>query len=354
MQFLIGAEAERRLQEYFDRIGSVLGNKKRRGSFAVYAAGLLGDGERKSVEPIAARACPEPNRVDSTHQSLLHFLTDSTWSDRDVRRLAARYVLDAMVKREPIEAWIIGDTGTLKQGTHSVGVQRQYTGSAGKVANSQIAVSLSVTTATEHVPIDFELYLPKSWTEDLDRRREARIPDEVQFQTKTELAMAMIARAIADGVPRGVLLADPFYGRSGELRSCARGLGLEYILGVDADTYVYRLDKHGHRRGSAVSLPNLAQEMAHRFRRITSRDGTKKELWSRFVFKRVLPASSDGTSEHEAVLLVMEWEKGVPQPNKFYFVALDRTHRSDARPGCGRGTSTDSSCAPLASSYDDG
>ncbi|EAU63808.1 transposase [Stigmatella aurantiaca DW4/3-1] len=93
--------------------------------------GLLGDGERKSVEPIAARARPDPKRVDAVQQRLLHFAVDSKWSDRDVRRVAAQYALEAMTKREPMEAWIVDDTGFLKQGKHSVGVQRQYTGSAG-------------------------------------------------------------------------------------------------------------------------------------------------------------------------------------------------------------------------------
>jgi SRSO17 transposase len=90
--------------------------------------GLLGDGERKSIEPIAARACPDPRKADAMHQRLLHFAVDSRWSDRDVRQEAARYALSAMTRREPVEAGIVDDTGFLKQGKHSVGVQRQYTG----------------------------------------------------------------------------------------------------------------------------------------------------------------------------------------------------------------------------------
>ena len=143
----------KRLEGYFQRIGDVLGDASRRGSFAIYAMGLLGEGERKSVEPIAARACPNPDRVDAMHQRLLHFAVDSKWSDRDVRREAAQHALSAMTRREPVEVWIVDDTGFLKQGTHSVGVQRQYTGSAGKIANCQVGVSLSIATRTEHVPI---------------------------------------------------------------------------------------------------------------------------------------------------------------------------------------------------------
>src|ERR1044071_3978737 len=113
---------EQRLESYFDRIGKVLGRDDRRASFATYALGILGDGERKSVEPIAARACADPARANAEHQRLLHFMVDSRWSDRDVRREAARYALEAMIVRDPVEVWIIDDTGFLKQRTHSVAV----------------------------------------------------------------------------------------------------------------------------------------------------------------------------------------------------------------------------------------
>ena len=103
MASFMDAGAEVRLNRYFERIGAVLGNKKRRESFAIYALGLFGDGERKSIEPIAARACADPQGTDAAHQRLLHFATDSPWSDRGVRREAARYALDAMTEREPVE-----------------------------------------------------------------------------------------------------------------------------------------------------------------------------------------------------------------------------------------------------------
>ncbi|HEY0840182.1 MAG TPA: transposase, partial [Vulgatibacter sp.] len=168
MVFLDSAGQER-LERYFDSIGIALGNDFRRGSFATYAMGLLGDGERKSVEPIAARACPDPARVDAVHQRLLHF-TNANWSDAEVRRVAGSYALAAMTEREPVVAWILDDTGFLQQGKHSVGVQRQYTGSAGKITNCQIGVSLAIATETEQLPIDFELYLPESWLDDPKRR----------------------------------------------------------------------------------------------------------------------------------------------------------------------------------------
>src|SRR5438105_14084295 len=124
-QFLDAAGIER-LQNYFDEIGLVLDDDRRRASFAMYAMGLFGDGERKSVEPIAARACGDPDDTERAHDRLLHFMTDSKWSDREVRSTAVDHALSAMTAREPALAWIIDDTGQLKQGTHSVGLPRQY------------------------------------------------------------------------------------------------------------------------------------------------------------------------------------------------------------------------------------
>src|SRR3954468_1696054 len=187
MANLMNAAAQRRLSEYFDRIGALLGRKGRRESFALYAEGVLGDGARKSIEPIAARACADPSRAVAEHQRLLHFALDAPWSDDDVRREAARYALEAMTAREPVDSWNIDDTGFLKQGKHSVGVQRQYTGSAGKIANCQIGVSPTVSNGGEHLPNDFELFLPVEWANDPARRREAQIPDDVQFKTKVDL-----------------------------------------------------------------------------------------------------------------------------------------------------------------------
>ena len=154
---------EARLESFLEDVGAALNDKRRRASFAAYALGLLSESERKSVEPLAARAASDPKHVDAFHQRLLHFLTDSVWDDRVVRRLAARYALKFLTAEEPVEASVIDDTGFLKQGTHSVGVHRQYTGSAGKITNCQVGVSLSLVTRSDHLPVDFELYLPTSW-----------------------------------------------------------------------------------------------------------------------------------------------------------------------------------------------
>ena len=188
----LDSDGARRLETYFAGIGALLNDARRKASFALYAMGLLLDGDRKSVEPMAARLFSTPDETERAHDRMLHFAADGKWSDRDVRRYAAHYGLAALTAREPIEHWILDDTGFIKQGTHSVGVQRQYTGSAGKTTNCQVGVSLSVATRSEHLPIDFELYLPESWTEDPKRRREAKIPDDIVFRTKPVLVLEMI------------------------------------------------------------------------------------------------------------------------------------------------------------------
>jgi SRSO17 transposase len=312
----------RRIEGYFARIGEVLGNAKRRSSFAVYAMGLLGNAERKSVEPMAALVCRDPRKMDAAHQRLLHFVSDARWSDREVRRVAARYALDAITKREPIEAWILDDTGFLKQGSHSVGVQRQYTGSAGKITNCQIGVSLSLTTRTEHLPVDFELYLPESWIEDPARRREARIPDSVLFQTKPQLGLAMIKRAIDHGLPRGTVLADSAYGSSSDFRQQLRDLGVDYAVGVDPKTVVWLLDAQSRCRGDPVSVHDLALRIEARggFRYCTWRKGTKQDLSARFAVRRVTPAGAN--AERDAQWLLIEWRDGEKEPANYFLATL--------------------------------
>jgi SRSO17 transposase len=325
MRKFMDAGGVQRLEKYFRTIGDVLGSESRRGSFAIYAMGLLGDGERKCIEPIAARACPNPRETDAMHQRLLHFALDSRWSDREVRREAAQYAISAMTQREPVEVWIVDDTGFLKQGKHSVGVQRQYTGSAGKITNCQIGVSLSVATRTEHVPIDFELYLPESWANSTARRREARIPEDVTFKTKPQLAIQMIRRAVEDGVPKGLVLADTAYGSSGEFRAQIRSLGLHYAVGVEPQTTLFLLDNEGRPQGKAVSVKDLALSINERggFRRCTWREGTNEDLWARFAMRRVVAAGVP-KNQQEPLWLLIEWRDGEPEPANYFLVSLPR------------------------------
>ena len=319
----MGAAAEKRLQQYIDSVGAVLGHPQRKAAFASYALGLLSDLERKSVEPIATLTCPDPARLGAAHQSLCHFVSNSDWDDRTVRRVAARYGMDAMTARAPITTWIIDDTGFLKQGKHSVGVKRQYTGSAGKVANCQIGVSLTVSNGLEHLPIDFELYLPEEWCNDPTRRREARIPEDIRFKTKVDLALDAIDRAVADKVPGDIVLADAAYGRSSRFRDTVRLLGFDYAVGVDSTTTVIAVG--GKDRSAPMTAAAFARQLGKgAFRRITWREGTNKKLASRFALRRVRLANDDGfpVEDHEPVWLLIEWPFGESEPSQFIVTSL--------------------------------
>lgn len=323
--FKIDSDTERRMKKYMDGVAEILGNKRRKESFAMYAMGLMGDGERKSAEPIAARACGDPELADAYHQRLTHFLCDSNWDDAGVRRFCARYALAEMTKREPVGAWIIDDTGFLKQGAHSVGVQRQYTGSAGKVTNCQVGASLSITTRSEHVPVDFELYLPESWANDPARRKEAHIPDEVTFKKKPTLAIEMIRRAVSDGLPRGVVLADSAYGDSSAFRRELRELGLDYAVEVHSPTTVWRLTKAGKHSGDPMSVMDVGHHMGLRFRRVTWREGTKGKMSSWFANCRVRAVKHQaGSPDDEELWLLMERPAGEVAPTKFWLATLPK------------------------------
>jgi SRSO17 transposase len=319
--------AQGRLDQFLGIIGNVLGEDRRKASFAHYAFGLLGDGERKSVEPIAARACPDPAKLDAMHQRLLHFLNESRWSDEEVRLEATRYAVAAMTASAPVDAWLIDDTGFLKQGKHSVGVQRQYTGSAGKITNCQIGVSLGIATASDHIAVDFELYLPRSWADDAARRREAGVPADVRFKTKHELALEMVRRAVAADLPRGVVLADSAYGNSFAFREELTRLGLDYAVAIDSSTKLFVVGDADQSNAESISARDLGLRLAYRpkaYRRITWRDGTRGPLGARFVFRRVVPAKDNGADPawRQVVWFVAEWRDDEVQPSHYYLVTL--------------------------------
>ena len=175
----LDARTAERFETYLDTIGATLRDKRQRASFATYAAGLLADGSRKSMEPIAARASTDPALTSAIHHRLIHFLGSAAWKDAPVRTAAARDAVDELERHGPISTWIVDDTGFLKQGKRSPGVQRQYTGSAGKRANCQIGVSLVLANERAEVPVDFKLYIPQSWADD---RKRCRAPTRVEVQ----------------------------------------------------------------------------------------------------------------------------------------------------------------------------
>jgi len=294
----------------------------------------LADGDRKSVEPIAARATgggadsePEGASCERMQARLLNFLRDSPWDDRSVRREAARYVIEALEKQEPVTTWIIDDTGFPKQGKHSVGVQRQYSGTLGKIGNCQIGVSLTIATKHEHVPVDFALYMPKSWTDDAARREKARVPSDLVFKTKPELALDLITRAVEDKVPGDIVLVDAAYGGSSDFRNTVRMFGFDLGVAVTASMKVWALDKIERRHGEPITVQDLGVELGRRaFRRLTWRIGPGGKLSSHFAFRRVKVAHDDGTeaADREPLWLVMEWLEGETRPAKFILTSLPR------------------------------
>jgi len=329
MGYELDAAGQTRLSGYFAAIGDVLNNKTRRASFATYAMGLLGSADRKSAEPIAATASADPDTCEPFHHRLLRFLRDSPWSDREVRRVAAKHAIEALTAEEPIQTWIIDDTGFLKQGKHSVGVQRQYTGSAGKIANCQLGVSLSIATRSAHVPVDFELYLPESWTSSAAHRKECHIPEDVEFQTKEELALRMFARAVEDEIPGNIVLADAWYGRSHKFRQTIRDHGFDFAVGIMPTQKMWRLDARERRIGGSEDARAIAEQLGEKaFRRVTWRDGTmpqRYKLSSRFAFCRVKVAHDDGSepAEREPLWLIIEKRDGEDDP-KFALTTLCR------------------------------
>ena len=229
---------QRRFAAYIEGLAKAAGHADRLVPLRNYCTGLLLPGERKSVEPMAARVCPE--NVRRMHQSLHHLVADAPWSDEAVLDSVLDSVLPVVLNDGPIVAWIVDDTGFPKKGQQSVGVTRQYCGQVGKQENCRVAVSLSVTTETSSIPVAFRLYLPEMWANDSQRRRKAGIPAEVTFQTKPEIALAQIRRARERGIPEGVVLADAGYGNDSGFRAGITQMDLRYVMGIMSTVTVWK------------------------------------------------------------------------------------------------------------------
>src|SRR5690348_18113533 len=158
---------EARFAAYLEAIAAVLGDVRRAASARAYCTGLLLPGERKSVEPMAARI--EPGRVQARHQSMHHVVAKAEWDDAAMLRAVRERVLPAIERHGPVRHWIVDDTGFPKKGPHSVGVARQYCGQLGKQENCQVAVSLSVANDHASLPVAYRLYLPETWAAEIGR-----------------------------------------------------------------------------------------------------------------------------------------------------------------------------------------
>jgi SRSO17 transposase len=189
---------QKRLAAYLDSLAQAAGHSDRIIPFKAYCTGLLLPGERKSIEPMAARLAPD--NVRSMHQSLHHLVADAPWDDEVLLDRALDTVLPAMLRQGPVVAWVVDDTGFPKKGKHSVGVTRQYCGQVGKQDNCRVAVSLCVSTEVSSMPVAFRLYLPEVWANDPERRKKAGVPEETAFQTRPQIALEQIQRARERGV----------------------------------------------------------------------------------------------------------------------------------------------------------
>lgn len=332
---------EGRFEEYVMHLSTTLGHADRVKPFVNYCAGLLLPGERKSIEPMAAVVAPD--RVSSTHQMMHHFVANADWSDEALESAVATYVLPKMEAQEPIVAWIVDDTCIPKKGEHSVGVARQYCGQLGKQDNCQVVVSTSVANHYASLPVAYRLFLHEDWTKDEKKRKEAGIPEQIPFKSKTKIALDQLRALKERPIARGIVLSDPGYGNESKFREGVRELGLTYILGISKNTKVWirgqgplpPVQHSGKRRRPKrlrpdpehppVSVVELARTIPDSdWRLVPWREGTNKGLASRFARVRVREAhryynKSELPSEE---WLLIEWPEGEEEPTKYWLSTL--------------------------------
>ena len=311
--------------DFIEPLVAELGRRERREGAALYVQGLLLPGERKSIEPMAARL-----GVDS--QKLQQLLADSPWDDQVVWRAIRQAVLPAL---EPVGAWIVDETGWLKQGTHSVGVAHQYCGAVGKPANCQVSVEVVVSDGEIAVPVAGRLYLPESWANDPQRRQAAGVPPEVRFQTKPAIALELVRQLVADGVSAAPLLGDEVYGGASELRAGLRALGVEYFLNVGGDLLAWtrpvrtrRATKYwGVAPGEAapVTLATLSRSLAqHQWHTVAwhAADGSLRRTRLAWQAVYVLSDLDRETGQWPQTWLVVDWPEGESAPYHLYLAWL--------------------------------
>jgi SRSO17 transposase len=320
----------KRLEQFLADLLEPVGRSERRHWGGVYVRSLLLNGERKSIEPLAQRL-PEGNV-----QAMQQFIGQSPWDWNPVWERLARRMTSELT---PDPAWVVDDTGFPKQGTHSVGVERQYSGTLGKTGNCQVAVSVHHVGEQGNAPLGWRLYLPESWAKDAERRTEAGIPAELVFRRKWELALDIIDQIRGWGLPDQVVLADAGYGDGTEFREALEQRGLAYAVGVTPQVGVWlkppkiivREAPHRGRPPTAARYlsqrPMLAQEAAGQaksWKVIRWREGSKGWLESRFWATRVQPSHryQDGRPPGKPVWLLVEWPESEQAPTKYYLCDL--------------------------------
>ncbi len=332
---------ERRFRDYVERLARALGHEDRREPLRAYLTGLCLSGDRKSIEPMAARI--DPRHVRARHQSMHHFVANAPWDDSAVLRIARDVVLAQMERHGPAAAWVVDDTSFPKKGRHSVGVARQYCGVLGKQENCQVAVTVTVANDAVSVPVAYQLYLPEAWARDAKRRRAAGVPSDVPFRTKWQIALEQLMRVQAEGLPPAPVVADSGYGAITEFRDQLTALQAPYVLGMTGETTVWALGKEPRRpkpsrgrgrpptrlrrsiRHRPVGLPALAAKLPEAsWHTVTWREGTRGAMTSQFARLRVRPAPRDErrSEPRPEEWLLIEWPRAEPVPTKFWLSTL--------------------------------
>lgn len=327
---------DRELSEFVEYLVVGMGRPERRAAMGLYVTGLLLDGERKSIEPIASRLVDDPAKIEGMRQRLQQAVAVARW---DAAEMFGRIALKAERELPELEAFVIDDTGFAKKGAHSVGVARQYSGTLGRIDNCQVATSLHLAGERGSCCVGLRLYLPEDWAGDLDRRCKTQVPDDVQFREKWRIALDLLDETLERGLPRRVVLADAGYGAITEFREELRERELPYLVAVPGALAVWSPDtvlKPPRRtsnmgrpptrpriiRGETMPISELASTLS--YRRVTWREGSKGAQSSRFAAVRVRTAHkhSVGRSPGPEEWLLCEWPTDRDKPSKFYLSSL--------------------------------
>jgi len=324
------SEARAALVEFAEEMYRPLVRCDQRAKGEQYVRGLLLEGRRKSIQPMAARL------PDGDEEGLQQFIADSPWDDAPVRRRLARRMTAEI---EP-EGWVIDDTGLPKDGRFSPGVARQYCGVLGKTANCQVILSVNAVTDRASCPLDWRLFLPAEWNADDERRGRAKIPDDVCHVPKWQLAVELLDELLEWGLERRVVQVDGGYGDITAFRVGLEQRELEYVVQVKGATSAHAADAapvtpayQGRGRPPKARYPEAPSNLralvlaagADAARPVSWREGDRGPLTSRFVCLRVRPAN-DAQRQDNGVLperwLLAEWPPGKDEPVKYWLSNL--------------------------------
>jgi SRSO17 transposase len=266
-------------ERLLERIGPRFARPEVRCRVAGFLRGLLGGVDRKNGWQLAEQA------GETTPDGMQRLLTSARWDADALRDDVRGYVFEQL--GDPDGVLVVDETGFLKKGTKSAGVQRQYSGTAGRIENCQVGVFLAYASGKGRALVDRELYLPKEWVADPGRRAEAHVPERVGFQTKPQLAQQMLARAVDAGILAGWVTADEVYGGDARLRAFLEEHDLAYVLAVKATQPLWAAGEHGPAEVPARAL--LAHLPARAWRRLSAGDGAKGPRiydWARVALTR--------------------------------------------------------------------